>query len=176
MSFNGLVLTRNGQKEMMKAIDGESLTFSHIAFGDGNTTELYNLKEYLSNEICRLPITDVERQENKIILSIDYTNKSFSKGFYFRELGVIGNGKLCYYDNSGADAEYIDPDAESVSKEKRLRIEIIVSDEAKIETTAVGGLYVIKEEYEDDMDTLSAILTDTSAIEEAFNETFTKLS
>lgn len=144
MSFSGLVLTRNGRKEMMKAVDGESLSFTHIIFGDGSTTELYNLKENVSNEICRLPITEVERQENKIILSLDYTNKSFPKGFYFRELGVLGNGKLCYYDNSGADAEYIDPDAESVSKEKRLRIEIIVSDEAKIETTAVGGLYVLE--------------------------------
>ncbi len=144
MSFSGLVLTRDGRKEMMKAVDGESLSFTHIIFGDGTTTELYNLKENVSNEIGRFPITEVERQENKIILSLDYTNKSFSKGFYFRELGVIGNGKLCYYDNSGSDAEYIDPDAESVSKEKRLRIEIIVSDEAKIETTAVGGLYVLE--------------------------------
>lgn len=148
MSFDGLVMTRHGKAELIKATDEGSLNFTHIAFGDGVTNDLPNLKDELSHEIARLEIAEVERKDDRIILSLDYTNRSFVKGFYFRELGVIGNGELCYYDNAGSDAEYIDPDNDSVTKEKRLRIELIISDVVNVETGVRSDLYALKEDVE----------------------------
>lgn len=148
MSFDGLVMTRHGKAELIKATDEGSLNFTHIAFGDGVTNDLPNLKDELSHEIARLEIAEVERKDDRIILSLDYTNRSFAKGFYFRELGVIGNGELCYYDNAGSDAEYIDPDNDSVTKEKRLRIELIISDVVNVETGVRSDLYALKEDVE----------------------------
>lgn len=145
MSFNGLVLTKNGKKELIKAADGDSLKFTHIAFGDGTTSEVYTLKESLTNEVKRLPITSVERKEDRIVLTLDYTNKIFEKGFYFREMGIIGNGKLCYYDNSGNDAEYIDPNNQTVTKEKRLRMELAIADDVTVETQVASGMYAMQE-------------------------------
>ena len=110
------------------------------------TNDLYNLKDGLSHEVARLKITEVERTDDRIILSLDYTNRSFDKGFYFRELGIIANNKLCYYDNSGSDAEYIDPMNEVVTKEKRLRIELIVSESVAVETTVDSKLYALKKD------------------------------
>ena len=150
MSFDGLVMTRHGKAELIKATDEGSLNFTHIAFGDGVTNDLPNLKDELSHEIARLEIAEVERKDDRIILSLDYTNRSFAKGFYFRELGVIGNGELCYYDNAGSDAEYIDPDNDSVTKEKRLRIELIISDVVNVETGVRSDLYALKEDVERD--------------------------
>ena len=122
MSFDGLIMTKLGKAELIKATDTGSLSFTHVALGDGVTSELFNLKEELSHEMARVPIASVERKDDRIILSVDYTNKSFEKGFYLREIGIIGNEKLCYYDNSGSDAEYIDPGNEVVTKERRLRM------------------------------------------------------
>ena len=144
--FDGLVLTRLGKAEFIKATDEGCLNFTHIAFGDGVTNDLYNLKDGLSHEVARLKITEVERTDDRIILSLDYTNRSFDKGFYFRELGIIANNKLCYYDNSGSDAEYIDPMNEVVTKEKRLRIELIVSESVAVETTVDSKLYALKKD------------------------------
>ena len=142
--FNGLVLTKLGKIELIKATDEGSLNFTHIAFGDGVTDDVYSLKDDLSHEVTRLAVTEVERQDDKIILSLDYTNRSFEKGFYFRELGIIANEKLCYYDNSGSDAEYIDPANTVVTKEKRLRIELMISDSVTVETTVDSKLYALK--------------------------------
>ena len=144
--FDGLVLTKLGKAELIKATDEGCLNFTHIAFGDGVTNDLYNLKDGLSHEVARLKITEVERTDDRIILSLDYTNRSFDKGFYFRELGIIANNKLCYYDNSGSDAEYIDPMNEVVTKEKRLRIELIVSESVAVETTVDSKLYALKKD------------------------------
>ena len=144
--FDGLVLTRLGKAELIKATDEGCLNFTHIAFGDGVTNDLYNLKDGLSHEVARLKITEVERTDDRIILSLDYTNRSFDKGFYFRELGIIANNKLCYYDNSGSDAEYINPMNEVVTKEKRLRIELIVSESVAVETTVDSKLYALKKD------------------------------
>ena len=144
--FDGLVLTKLGKAELIKATDEGCLNFTHIAFGDGVTNDLYNLKEGLSHEVARLKITEVERTDDRIILALDYTNRSFDKGFYFRELGIIANNKLCYYDNSGSDAEYIDPMNEVVTKEKRLRIELIVSESVAVETTVDSKLYALKKD------------------------------
>ena len=149
MSFDGLVMTRLGKAEFIKATDEGSLDFSHIVFGDGITNELFNLKEELSHEVARLLISEVKRLGDRIILSVDYTNKSFDKGFYFREIGIIGNGKLCYYDNCGENAEYIDPINEVVVKEKRLRIELIVSETVSIKTTINGDLYALTKDVEE---------------------------
>ena len=142
--FDGLVLTKLGKAELIKATDEGCLNFTHIAFGDGVTNDLYNLKDGLSHEVARLKITEVERTDDRIILSLDYTNRSFVKGFYFRELGIIANNKLCYYDNSGLDAEYIDPANTVVTKEKRLRIELMISDSVTVETTVDSKLYALK--------------------------------
>ena len=142
--FDGLVLTKLGKAELIKATDEGCLNFTHIAFGDGVTSDLYNLKDGLSHEVTRLKITEVERTDDRIILSLDYTNRSFDKGFYFRELGIIANNKLCYYDNSGSDAEYIDPANTVVTKEKRLRIELMISDSVTVETTVDSKLYALK--------------------------------
>lgn len=152
MSFDGLVLTKHGKEEILKAADGGKIIFSHIAFGDGVTNEPYNLKESLSHEVSKLAVTEVERKEDKIILSLDYTNKTFEKGFYFREIGVIANDKLCYYDNCGSNAEYIDPDNEVVTKEKRLRVALVLAETVNVQTNVESELYALKKDVDERFD------------------------
>ena len=47
MSFDGLIMTKHGKAELIKATDTGSLSFTHVALGDGVTSELFNLKEEL---------------------------------------------------------------------------------------------------------------------------------
>ena len=167
MSFDGLIMTKLGKAELIKATDTGSLSFTHVALGDGVTSELFNLKEELSHEIARVPIASVERKDDRIILSVDYTNKSFEKGFYLREIGIIGNEKLCYYDNSGSDAEYIDPGNEVVTKERRLRIELIVSETANVETTVSSGLYALDKDVQQLKEKIETDFADVVTCEDA---------
>ena len=71
--FDGLVLTKLGKAELIKATDEGCLNFTHIAFGDGVTNDLYNLKDGLSHEVARLKITkDFISESLELLLIISY--------------------------------------------------------------------------------------------------------
>ncbi len=67
---------------------------------------------------------------------------------------------LCYYDNSGEDAEYIDPGAEAVVKQKRLRFTLKISNDISIQVNITSGLYALKEEVEADVGELRDVFNE----------------
>ena len=125
MSFGGLILTNQGRNSIAAAISNEkALDFTHVQLGDGTYNGWYPSKKELTNMAPR--------------------------GFYFREIGLIGNGALCYYDNAGTgEAEYIDPESETVSKEKRIRLTVVVSDDVNVTVHTASSLYALATELDE---------------------------
>ena len=144
-------MTNQGRNEMAAAISNEKeLLFTHIQLGDGVYNGSYLSKKSLENKVMQIPVTRVLRRENEVTVECDWNTAQAPKGFYFREIGIIGNGVLCYYDNSGTgDAEYIDPESEVISKEKRIRLTIIISAELDVTVYTASNLYALKEELEE---------------------------
>lgn len=148
MSFGGLILTNQGRNEIASAISNErALDFTHVQLGDGIYEGSYLSKTELTNKVMEIPVSRVMRKDNEVTIDCDWNCDQAPRGFYFREIGIIGNHALCYYDNAGAgDAEYIDPESVTVSKEKRLRFTLVVSDDVNITVRTVSNLYALEEE------------------------------
>lgn len=151
MSFGGLILTNQGRNRIAAAISSEkALDFTHVQLGDGVFNGSYPSKKELTNMIMEIPVTRVARRDSEVTIDCDWNSSQAPKGFYFREIGLIGNGALCYYDNAGTgEAEYIDPESETVSKEKRIRLTVVVSDDVNIKVHTASSLYALATELDE---------------------------
>lgn len=151
MSFGGLILTNTGRNKIAASISNEiPLKFSYIQLGDGVYNGSYLSKKELTNMVMQIPITRVQRENNEVLIECDWSDRQAPSGFYLREIGIFSeNDILCYYDNAGTgDTEYIDPDSDVVTKQKRFRFTVIISDEINVTTQTSSGLYALKEDVE----------------------------
>ena len=146
MSFGGLIQTISGRNELAKAELGELFQFTEVVLGDGNFQGSFLNKTSLEHEVMRLSISNIKRKESEVILECDFNSKLAERAFYLREIGIIGNGKLCYYDNAGADAEYVDPESSAIVKQKRLRFVLTISSEAELNIEVAEGLYALDQD------------------------------
>lgn len=151
MSFGGLILTNQGKNSIAAAISNEkALDFTHVQLGDGTYNGSYPSKKELTNMVMEIPVTRVTRRDNEVTVDCDWNSSQAPRGFYFREIGLIGNGALCYYDNAGTgEAEYIDPESETVSKEKRIRLTVVVSDDVNVTVHTASSLYALATELDE---------------------------
>lgn len=155
MSFIGMTLTESGRNLIASAISEDNpLKITHVQMGDGACNGSFSKKKELSQKVMQIPVKSVKRNDGEVVISCDFNSKEAPRGFYFREVGIIGNGVLCYYDNSGDDAEYIDPDSEAVVKQKRFRIVLKISEEISVQVNVASGLYALKEELDADVQEL----------------------
>lgn len=150
MSFGGLILTNTGRNKMAAAIsEKKALHFTHIQLGDGTFNGSYSSKSELTHLIMEIPITCIQRRDNEVLIECNWDSTQAPMGFYLREIGIIGNGGLCYYDNArSGDAEFIDPTSPAVVKQKRFRFIITVTENAEITTIINSGLYALAEDLE----------------------------
>ncbi len=154
MSFGGLILTNNGRNKMAAAISEKSaLQFTKIQLGDGNYNGSYSSKTELTHKVMEIPITCIRRRDNEVLIECDWNSRQAPEAFYLREIGIIGNGVLCYYDNSrSGDAEFVDPASEVIVKQKRFRIVLSLTDEVEVTTMIPSGLYAMAEEVEESLE------------------------
>lgn len=151
MSFTGLVLTSAGKDEIVKAGMGERFQITAIAFGEGICTGNFGEQEELAEQVIRLPATRVERDRHNadaVCVECDFSSKDIPRAFFFREVGIIANERLCYYDNSGENAEYLNPESDVLIKQKRMRFILHISGETNVSVTVGSGLYAEKEEVD----------------------------
>lgn len=150
MSFGGLILTNVGRNKIATAIsEKDVLKFTHIQLGDGSFNGSYSSKTALSDMVMEIPVTRIQRKDNEVLIECDWNSKQAPTAFYLREIGIIGNGVLCYYDNArDGDAEYIDPESDAVTKQKRFRFTVSVTDEVEITTMISSGIYALANEVE----------------------------
>lgn len=146
MSFGGLILTNDGRNEIAKAELGQMYSITDVIFGDGIYNGSYNAITALVNPVMTIPITKVKRKESEVWLEIEFCSKDVPKAFYLREVGIKANGMLCYYDNAGTDAEYIDPNAANLVKQKRMRFILSISQECQVNVSVSSTLYALEDD------------------------------
>ena len=156
MSFGGLILTNIGRNKMAAAISEKMpLQFTHIQLGDGYYNGSYSSKTKLSHLVMEIPVTHIQRKDDQVLIECDWNSTQAPVGFYLREIGIIGNGGLCYYDNAReGDAEFIDPESGVVIKQKRFRIVLKISNDVSVQVSIASGLYALKEELDADIQEL----------------------
>ena len=162
MSFGGLILTNIGRNKMAAAISEKTpLQFTHIQLGDGNYNGSYSSKTKLSHLVMEIPVTHIQRKDDQVLIECDWNSTQAPVGFYLREIGIIGNGGLCYYDNAReGDAEFIDPESGVLIKQKRFQIVLKISNDVSVQVSITSGLYALKEELDADVQELRGDLNE----------------
>lgn len=151
MSFSGIVLTDDGKNELAAAEMGGSFCITDIVFGEGLYSGERSAAKAVVSPVMTLPVSKIERDPQmagRILIECDFNSVDVPKAFYWREIGIIANKKLCYYDNSADDAEYFDPVAETVIKQKRMRIILQISSDVPVNISISSSLYATDEEMQ----------------------------
>ncbi len=106
-------LTNNGMSLMIRAMNGEGITFTKIVIGSGEAPEDYTMLTKLQNELVSMDIAELVSEEKYVILKGQMTNANLDSGFYWTELGVYaenpdGGENILYayahYELSGDEA------------------------------------------------------------------------
>ena len=123
------LLTNDGVDMMLAALQGDGITFTKICLGDGISDDQKSMTA-LNHECITVPITELTRTANYVLLTGRYTNSDISTGFYVKELGVFAENtneveKLYAYRYSATDVDYIP--APSSGRIVDTEISIIVS-------------------------------------------------
>lgn len=144
MSFDEIVLTKEGQNLLSKAQNGKVLNFKRVALGDGELEENEDINNFkgLKDEKLSLNINKLENlQDNITRITVTLSNQNIEEGFLCREIGVIAEDPdtkdevLYCYGNSKQNGEYIaDKNSKNVL-EKVIRLNLIISNVSNISAT-----------------------------------------
>jgi len=144
MSFGGLVLTDAGRLEIARAEMGEQFSITEIVLGEGMCVGAFSGIEEVVAPVMRIPLSKITRNNDEVYLEFEFGTNTAPRAFYYREIGIIVNGKLCYYDNCGDDAEYIDPNSTNLIKQKRVKVVLLISSGVNINVSIPSTLYAME--------------------------------
>ena len=152
MFFPKLSLTDAGRALIIKALSGETLTFTKLAIGTGEDPgEVADLTDLVSG-VVDMQITSIEKGDGVVKLEGSFDNSALNAGIYARELGVFAEdpdiGEILYaYANAGEFPAYIPTDSSNSFERITLRVLVAVGDAENIEAV-IGEFagYATKEE------------------------------
>lgn len=152
MFFPKLSLTDAGRALIIKALSGETLTFTKLAIGTGEDPgEVAGLTDLVSG-VVDMQITSIEKGDGVVKLEGSFDNSALNAGIYARELGVFAEdpdiGEILYaYANAGEFPAYIPTDSSNSFERITLRVLVAVGDAENIEAV-IGEFagYATKEE------------------------------
>ena len=154
MFFPKLSLTNNGRALIVKALAGETLTFTKLAIGGGDDPGDPDKLTSLVNSLVDMQITSIERGDGVVKLEGSFDNSKLNAGIYARELGVYANdpddGEILYaYANAGEFPAYIPADSSNSYERITLRVLVAVGDAENIEAV-IGDFagYITAETFE----------------------------
>lgn len=157
--FEAPVFTNAGRRLLNRAIAGENLTFTSIKMGRGSidSSDIASMTD-LIEPVVTLGIHKVKAEEETATITASFSNKDFSQGFLFKELGLFakdpdGGGDILYcYQNAYDTAEYIAASASELI-EKQISIISIVGSAEHVSAAIDGSLvYVTWQELEEYID------------------------
>lgn len=152
MFFPKLSLTDAGRALIVKALSGETLTFTKLAIGTGDDPgEVSDLTDLVSS-VVDMQITSIEKGDGVVKLEGSFDNSILNAGIYAKELGVFAEdpdiGEILYaYANAGEFPAYIPADSSNSFERITMRVLVAVGDAENIEAV-IGEFagYVTKEE------------------------------
>jgi hypothetical protein len=107
MAFQNLVFTDEGKALQLKAMNGDSITFTKVALGNGELSVSINNLKQLNNMLYECGITKFENKGNYAVVHWTLDTKSVTNDFYWTEYGIFAkdssNNEILYayaYDNT----------------------------------------------------------------------------
>ena len=134
-------LTALGKNLLLRALTGETISFTKMSFGNGQSQDAETAKD-LFNPLLSVDIADISQEENYVTLTALFTNNDLEAGFRVTEIGVFAldpndNTKEILYaiGNDTEDvAEYI-PDKSQKVYGLEMSLMVFVGEAENITTT-----------------------------------------
>lgn len=143
-------LTANGYSLMIRALDGEGLTFSKIKIGNGDMPEDFLILEDLQNPLIEVGIEEITKLDKYVKIKAVMSNKDYDSGFDWTEAGIY----VVDPDGGEADILYAYSHYQISGDEKPLRVPAFSSNLVEI----IHYFHVFIGELDD----VTAILADSS--------------
>ncbi len=155
MFFPKLTLTDSGRALIVKALAGDTLTFSKLAIGTGDDPGDASGLTAMVNQVVGMDITSIEKGDGIVKLEGSFDNSVLNDNIFAKELGVYAidpdDGEILYaYANAGAFPSYISASSSTSYERITLRVLVAVGDAEHIEAV-IGQFagYVTEQAFQD---------------------------
>lgn len=149
-----LKTTQAGINMIIRTLYGDSITFTKIAIGDGNPTNLESVTD-LTHKVLEFGLTEAEAKENYMLLTGNITSRDVPVSFYGYELGVYAKGsdgveKLYAYRYSKSDVDYYPSSSSGRTLELTMSIVIQIGNAQNVTAVLIEGDAYAKAEHKHD--------------------------
>ena len=158
--FAKTIVTDVGKDMIAKSQNGQTLTFSRVALGDGLVGEEEDVTKFtaVKNERLSLPIAKYSNLGNgQFQIQFRLTNSQVESGFWHREIGImakIDNGKeqLYAYTTAGNKASFI-YDKTTPVEERIVNVNFVIGNAQNLEVIINSSvIYATIEDLEEALD------------------------
>ena len=172
--FAKTIVTDVGKDMIAKSQNGQTLTFSRVALGDGLVGEEEDVTKFtaVKNERLSLPIAKYSNLGNgQFQIQFRLTNSQVESGFWHREIGVMakidnGQEQLYAYTTAGNKASFI-YDKTTPVEERIVNVNFVIGNAQNLEVIINSSvIYATIEDLEEALDAHDA---GTDAHEPAFD-------
>ena len=172
--FAKTIVTDVGKDMIAKSQNGQTLTFSRVALGDGLVGEEEDVTKFtaVKNERLSLPIAKYSNLGNgQFQIQFRLTNSQVESGFWHREIGVMakidnGQEQLYAYTTAGNKASFI-YDKTTPVEERIVNVNFVIGNAQNLEVIINSSvIYATIEDLEEALDAHDA---GADAHEPAFN-------
>ena len=172
--FAKTIVTDVGKDMIAKSQNGQTLTFSRVALGDGLVGEEEDVTKFtaVKNERLSLPIAKYSNLGNgQFQIQFRLTNSQVESGFWHREIGIMakidnGQEQLYAYTTAGNKASFI-YDKTTPVEERIVNVNFVIGNAQNLEVIINSSvIYATIEDLEEALDAHDA---GTDAHEPAFD-------
>ena len=173
--FSKVIVTTAGKEMIAKSQNGQTLTFTRVALGDGliaNEDDPINFIK-IKNERLSAPIAKyTDRGNGQFELQFRVSNKEVETGFWHREIGVMakideGPEQLYAYTTAGNKASFL-YDKTTPIEERIVNIAFVIGNAQNVQVIVNSSIiYVTLEDMEEALDTHNSNI---DSHEEAFTK------
>lgn len=172
--FAKTIVTDAGKDMIAKSQNGQTLTFSRVALGDGLVGEEEDVTKFtaVKNERLSLPIAKYSNLGNgQFQIQFRLTNSQVESGFWHREIGIMakidnGQEQLYAYTTAGNKASFI-YDKTTPVEERIVNVNFVIGNAQNLEVIINSSvIYATIEDLEEALDAHDA---DADAHEPAFD-------
>lgn len=162
--FAKTIVTDVGKDMIAKSQNGQTLTFSRVALGDGLVGEEEDVTKFtaVKNERLSLPIAKYSNLGNgQFQIQFRLTNSQVESGFWHREIGIMakidnGQEQLYAYTTAGNKASFI-YDKTTPVEERIVNVNFVIGNAQNLEVIINGSvIYATIEDLEEALDAHNA--------------------
>lgn len=135
-------LTEKGISMVIRAIYGDSITFTKISMGNGVPSDLNNVTEMV-NPLLDIPFVEATQEDNYILLTGETSSSQIETSFYGNELGVYAkdenDNEYLYAYRYSEQADFFPASSEGRTIELRISVAVAVGNAENVTAILTAG-------------------------------------